>query len=193
MLTISWHNALDLIGSPTPCFRYSLSFTCSRPTNHLTDLFRPFIVAAWAWTRLSFTASTDSPGGRACWIGSWSELAKPGNLLYPVLLAAAYWAWVQLAGMSDRLGDVGGGGRRGGCVGHTAKGAGSAAASLCDARGCASIARLRRRLFLSFQSRRQHGGGGGLLPGPLSKIRLDQLAAWWRRSVSRACTSARIT
>jgi len=26
------------------------------------------------------------------WIGI--ELAKPGNLLYPILLAAAYWAWV---------------------------------------------------------------------------------------------------
>ena len=26
------------------------------------------------------------------WIGV--ELAKPGNLLYPILLAAAYWAWV---------------------------------------------------------------------------------------------------
>ncbi|MBP8154171.1 MAG: hypothetical protein KAX87_02715, partial [Nitrospira sp.] len=26
------------------------------------------------------------------WIGV--ELAKPGNLLYPILLAAAYWAWL---------------------------------------------------------------------------------------------------
>ncbi|MDR4473155.1 MAG: hypothetical protein MRJ92_11100 [Nitrospira sp.] len=45
------------------------------------------------WT--SFFRGINGVAGQSSlldWVGI--ELAKPGNLLYPILLAAAYWAWV---------------------------------------------------------------------------------------------------
>jgi hypothetical protein len=59
----------------------------------LTDPFRPFIVAPWVWTRLLFHSINGVAGQSSLLDWVMVELAKPGNLLYPILLAAAYWFW----------------------------------------------------------------------------------------------------
>lgn len=126
-------------------------------------------------TRFSFVASTAWPGNRACLLDR-RRISQAGQFALSHIAGRSLLGLAQLAGMSDRSGGVGRRDRSCGCVGHATQGACAASSSLCDACGCASIAGLRRGLSFPFHRCRQHRGGG-VLPGVLSQIKLDRLAA----------------
>jgi undecaprenyl-diphosphatase len=64
-----------------------------RRTNHLTDLSRPFIVAGMGLDETLFRTINGLAGRSELLDWLMVELAKPGNLLYPMILAAGFWLW----------------------------------------------------------------------------------------------------
>jgi membrane-associated phospholipid phosphatase len=125
------------------------------------------------------------------WIGV--ELAKPGNLLYPILLAAAYWAWVNWREC------VIGGAMLAAVVGATDALGTQLKGLVQRPRPCVTLADVHQLLgcggAFSFPSNHAANTASAARHFFRSSIRNQAGSAgpWWQRSGSRASTSGLIT
>ena len=128
------------------------------------------------WDESFFLAVNGLAGRSAAFDWLMVELAKPGNLLYPIIIAAGYWLW------TNRRECVIGSVILAGVVGATDALGTQLKGLVQRPRPCLTLPEVQTLLgcggafSFPFQPCGEHGGGGGLLSHPLSTIRLDQLA-----------------